>query len=109
MDDADSRRRAADLPIIHLDQHFWKPGWVEPDRKEWNRNVGYWPDPRPCDLPEFRFNLTDLRVRSWTISRDWASTPRREALGDVKKAVEGVQRVAHMALVRVQTRTDDEA
>jgi hypothetical protein len=26
-----------------------------------------------------------------------------------KKAVEGVQRVAHMALVRVQTRTDDEA
>jgi hypothetical protein len=25
------------------------------------------------------------------------------------KAVEGVQRVAHMARVRVQTRTDDEA
>ena len=26
-----------------------------------------------------------------------------------QKAVEGVQRVAHMALVRVQTRNDDEA
>ena len=28
---------------------------------------------------------------------------------EVQKAAEGVQRVAHMALVRVQTRTDDEA
>jgi len=28
---------------------------------------------------------------------------------DHKKAVEEVQRVAHMALVRVQTRNDDEA
>ena len=27
----------------------------------------------------------------------------------LQKAVEGVQRVAHMALVRVQARTDDEA
>ena len=27
------------LPVIHLDQHFWKPGWVEPDRREWNHKV----------------------------------------------------------------------
>jgi len=24
-----------DLPIYHLDQIYWKPGWVESDRQEW--------------------------------------------------------------------------
>lgn len=23
------------LPVIHLDLHFWKPGWVEPSESEW--------------------------------------------------------------------------
>jgi len=23
------------LPVIHLDRHFWRPGWVEPPRDEW--------------------------------------------------------------------------
>lgn len=23
------------LPLIHLDLHFWKPGWVEPSEAEW--------------------------------------------------------------------------
>ncbi len=23
------------LPVIHLDAHFWRPGWVEPLRKDW--------------------------------------------------------------------------
>ena len=23
------------LPLIHLDLHFWKPGWVEPSDDEW--------------------------------------------------------------------------
>ena len=23
------------LPVIHLDVHFWKPGWVEPSVDEW--------------------------------------------------------------------------
>ena len=23
------------LPVIHLDVHFWKPGWVQPSDKEW--------------------------------------------------------------------------
>ena len=23
------------LPAIHLDVHFWKPGWVEPSDTEW--------------------------------------------------------------------------
>ncbi|HAC07053.1 MAG TPA: hypothetical protein DC060_15090 [Gemmatimonadetes bacterium] len=28
-----------DLPLIHLDRHFWKPGWVEPDKAEWAKKV----------------------------------------------------------------------
>ena len=23
------------LPVVHLDQHFWHPGWVETPRDEW--------------------------------------------------------------------------
>src|SRR4051794_34662977 len=23
------------LPVIHLDVHYWKPGWVEPSENEW--------------------------------------------------------------------------
>lgn len=25
------------LPLYHLDQYFWKPGWVEPERAEWQQ------------------------------------------------------------------------
>jgi adenylate kinase family enzyme len=28
-----------DLPVIHLDRHFWNPGWVETPRDEWARQV----------------------------------------------------------------------
>lgn len=27
------------LPVIHLDAHFWKPGWVEPSQEEWDKTV----------------------------------------------------------------------
>lgn len=27
------------LPVIHLDWHYWKPGWVETDKDEWERTV----------------------------------------------------------------------
>jgi adenylate kinase family enzyme len=23
------------LPLIHLDKHYWKPNWVEPSKEEW--------------------------------------------------------------------------
>lgn len=34
-----SRRlgEALSLPVIHLDNEFWKPGWVETPREEWIR------------------------------------------------------------------------
>jgi len=28
------------LDVIHLDQHYWKPYWTEPDKQEWTRIVG---------------------------------------------------------------------
>jgi adenylate kinase family enzyme len=27
------------LPIIHLDRHYWRPGWQEPPRHDWDRTV----------------------------------------------------------------------
>lgn len=32
--------RRTGLPLIHLDAHFWKPGWVQSEREEWTRRVG---------------------------------------------------------------------
>ena len=36
-----SRRlgEATGLPVIHLDQHFWRPRWVEPSKEVWERQV----------------------------------------------------------------------
>jgi adenylate kinase family enzyme len=28
-----------DLPVIHLDQHFWQPGWVETEQVAWRDKV----------------------------------------------------------------------
>jgi adenylate kinase family enzyme len=25
------------LPVIHLDQHYWQPGWIEPDENAWRQ------------------------------------------------------------------------
>ena len=27
------------LPVIHLDRHYWRPGWQEPDRATWEWEV----------------------------------------------------------------------
>jgi adenylate kinase family enzyme len=31
---------ATGLPVIHLDRHYWRPGWVEPDKEHWASRVG---------------------------------------------------------------------
>lgn len=28
-----------DLPIVHMDQHYFSPGWVEPDHDDWRDKV----------------------------------------------------------------------
>ncbi|HEX6315452.1 MAG TPA: DNA topology modulation protein [Gemmatimonadaceae bacterium] len=27
------------LPVIHLDQHFWRPGWVKTPDDQWDRTI----------------------------------------------------------------------
>lgn len=27
------------LPLIHLDREYWRPGWIEPDKAEWEKRV----------------------------------------------------------------------
>jgi len=27
------------LPLIHLDQHYWLPNWTEPSKEVWNKKV----------------------------------------------------------------------
>ena len=36
-----SRRLGAvtGLPVIHLDQHYWRPGWTEPSKEIWEEQV----------------------------------------------------------------------
>lgn len=36
------RRLAAtvDLPLVHLDRHFWRPGWQTPDPQSWRDQIG---------------------------------------------------------------------
>jgi adenylate kinase family enzyme len=36
------------LPVIHLDRHFWSPGWVEAPRDVWARTVA-----RLCARPSW--------------------------------------------------------
>jgi adenylate kinase family enzyme len=28
-----------ELPVVHLDRHYWSPGWVAPEAAEWRRRV----------------------------------------------------------------------
>lgn len=30
---------ALDLPVVHLDRHYWRPGWVETPKDEWRRRI----------------------------------------------------------------------
>lgn len=30
----------AGIPVIHLDRHYWRPGWVEPSKDQWRDKVG---------------------------------------------------------------------
>ncbi|MEV0644838.1 adenylate kinase [Phytomonospora sp. NPDC050363] len=27
------------LPLVHLDQHYWRPGWIEPSTEDWRAQV----------------------------------------------------------------------
>ena len=67
-----------DLPIIHLDRHFWNPGWIESGKKEWARRVveltsdDEWPDlAEGCEE-----QLPDLGFVWYVLKYKWRSRPR---------------------------------
>ena len=31
--------KITELPVIHLDQHYWQPGWVEIDHTQWRQKI----------------------------------------------------------------------
>jgi adenylate kinase family enzyme len=31
--------RRVGLPLVHLDRHYWRAEWIEPDKEEWARQV----------------------------------------------------------------------
>ena len=90
---ADLTRRASGVGSCAMDlggnSEIWRPGWT-----------GSFSD----------WLLTDY-TRAVIPTRRPSSfgSPRPVDSRQIQKAIEGVQRVAHMALVRVQTRNDDEA
>ncbi len=52
--------RRLELPLIHLDHLFWKPGWVERDKIEFKRLL-----------------KTELKKDSWVIDGNYARTLAR--------------------------------
>lgn len=55
------------LPVIHLDQHYWRAGWIEPSKEEW------------------RLQALELTARpSWVMDGNYSSTfPERFAVADL--------------------------
>jgi hypothetical protein len=72
------------LPVIHLDLHFWKPGWVAPSETEWREKqsgvLGFrMPDelPEGCDYSAWS-RLRDEWLLALRIGRKRSSDPERE-------------------------------
>jgi adenylate kinase family enzyme len=65
------------LPLIHLDVHYWKPGWAKPSESEWRekqRNLLIGPtwiahgnDPESLDLRLERADTVVLLETPWWI------------------------------------------
>jgi adenylate kinase family enzyme len=53
--------RITGLPVIHLDQHYWRPGWQEPDKGRWHCQVVELTS-QPCWVMDGNFGGT-LAVR----------------------------------------------
>ena len=79
------------LPVIHLDLHFWKPGWVAPSDSEWRekqRGVlagdAWIADGNYHETLELRLELADTVV---FINTPWFVCARRALLRGVRRPV----------------------
>jgi adenylate kinase family enzyme len=65
------------LPVIHLDVHYWKPGWVKPSESEWREKqrslltgpawIADGNDPETLDLRLERADTVVLLETPWWI------------------------------------------
>ncbi len=39
--------RRLDIPVICLDQHYWRPGWQRPPRQQWRQDQAALLDEHP--------------------------------------------------------------
>ncbi|MDH4213944.1 MAG: DNA topology modulation protein [Candidatus Thorarchaeota archaeon] len=58
----DRLSRILGIPVIHLDQHYWKPGWVDTSQDEWRTKVS--------DL---------IKSDSWVMDGNYTSTLKLRA------------------------------
>ena len=75
-----------DLPLIHLDREYWRPGWLEPPRAEWRRRVAELAA-RPEWVMDGNFSSTwDIRFpRAEAVV--WLDVPRLVCLASVVRRV----------------------
>ncbi len=52
------------IPVYHLDQYFWKPGWQEPDRAEFEKIHN-----ALCDKPQWIIEGMAIRFFAYRIER----------------------------------------
>jgi adenylate kinase family enzyme len=65
-----------DLPVVHLDRHYWSPGWVKPDDAEWRRRVAELADGKAWVMDGNYSATFDLRLpRAEALV--WLDLPRR--------------------------------
>jgi adenylate kinase family enzyme len=80
--------RITGLPVIHLDQHYWLPGWQEPDKGTWLRKVGSLLG-RPQWVMDGNFGGTLALRLSAADTAIFLDFPTRVCLGRVLRRVVG--------------------
>lgn len=72
------------LPVYHLDQYFWKPGWVESDRTEYEKIHN-----ALCDKDEWIIDGMNLRFLEYRVQKAdmiiFLDTPRYQCFLNIFK------------------------
>jgi adenylate kinase family enzyme len=79
------------LPLIHLDLHFWKPGWVEPQEDEWREKQRFLLDGEEWIADGNYHSTLDLRLdRADTVvylDTPWWICARRAFMRGIRRPV----------------------
>ena len=79
------------LPVIHLDVHYWKPGWVKPSEDEWRNTQrrllsgrAWIADGNDLETLEVRLDLADTVV---LLDTPWWTCASRAFMRGLRKPV----------------------